>query len=129
MITRRLILTLVTTGAIAISACGADDGGSGAGSSPSTAPAGESAATGDGVRISMKGIAFVPKSVTVKVGQKITWVNDEGVEHNVVADSGAEFKSELFGQDGTFEYTPDKAGTIKYECTIHPGMDGTIVVQ
>jgi len=129
MITKRLILTLAATSAFAISGCGSDDGGSDAGSTPGTTPAGEPAPTGDGVRISMKGIAYVPESVTVKVGQKITWVNDEGVDHNVVANSGADFKSELFGQDGTFEYTPDKAGTIKYECTVHPGMDGTVVVQ
>ncbi len=128
MISKRLILTLVATSALAISGCGSDDGSSDAGSTPGT-PAGEPAATGDGVRISMKNIAYVPESVTVKVGQKITWVNDEGVDHNVVANSGADFKSELFGQDGTFEYTPDKAGTIKYECTVHPGMDGTVVVQ
>ena len=32
-------------------------------------------------------------------------------------------------KDGTFDFTPDKAGTIKYECTIHPGMTATITVQ
>ena len=28
----------------------------------------------------------------------------------------------------TFEYTPTKAGTIDYVCTIHPGQNGTITV-
>ena len=129
MILKRLILILAVSSALVVTGCGSGDDASDSGSTPGTSPAGEPAATGDGVRVSMKGIAYVPESVTVKVGQKITWVNDEGVDHNVVANSGADFKSELFGQDGTFEYTPDKAGTIKYECTVHPGMDGTVVVQ
>jgi plastocyanin len=76
----------------------------------------------------MKNIAFNPDAVTVKAGQTITWVDDEPVEHNVVATGGADFKSEVFGQDGTFEFTPKKAGEITYECTLHPGMDGKITV-
>jgi plastocyanin len=76
----------------------------------------------------MKNIAFAPTSVTVKVGQKITWTNDDSVDHNVTAKSGASFASSNFGQGGTYSYTPTKAGTITYVCTIHPGMDGTIIV-
>ncbi len=92
------------------------------------APAPAPAATGP-VTISAKNIAFNPKEVTVKVGTKITWSMDEPVPHNVVADSGADFKSEILNQGQTFEYTPKKAGTIEYECTLHPGMVGTITVQ
>ena len=77
----------------------------------------------------MQNIAFDPKSVTVKVGQKITWTNDDTTDHNVTADSGADFKSDAHGQGSTFEFTPDKAGTIAYECTLHPGMKATITVQ
>ena len=45
-----------------------------------------------------------------------------------MAQSGADFKSDDFGKGGTFSYTPDKAGTIKYTCTLHSGMDGTLEV-
>lgn len=86
------------------------------------------AATGP-VTISMKNIAFTPKTVTVKVGTKITWSMDEPIPHDVVADSGATFKSKILNEGQTFEYTPKKAGTIQYECTLHPGMVGTITVQ
>lgn len=77
----------------------------------------------------MQNIAFAPKSTTVKVGQKVTWTNDDQTDHNVTSDSGASFKSKDFGNGGTFSFTPEKAGTIKYVCTIHPGMDGTLTVQ
>jgi plastocyanin len=76
----------------------------------------------------MQNIAFDPASVTVKVGQTVTWVNDDSVTHNVTAQSGAAFKSNNFGQGGTYSFKATKPGTIKYVCTLHPGMDGTLIV-
>ncbi|MCW3041684.1 MAG: hypothetical protein JWM31_3589, partial [Solirubrobacterales bacterium] len=93
------------------------------------APAAAAPAASGGVAIGMKDIQFDPTSVTVKVGQKITWTNKEAIEHNVVADSGADFSSDTFGEHRTYSYTPTKAGTITYECSIHPGMNGTIIVR
>jgi plastocyanin len=92
------------------------------------APAAAPAATGP-VTISAKDIAFNPKTVTVKAGTKITWSMDEPIPHNVVANSGADFKSEILNEGQTFEFTPKEPGTIEYECTLHPGMVGTITVQ
>jgi plastocyanin len=123
---RRILLGLCAVLALAAAGCGGgDDGGS-----TSSAPAAtSSSSSGGGVAIKLANIAFDPKAVTVKVGQKITWTNDDSTDHNVTADSGADFKSDDFGKGGTFDFTPDKAGTIKYECTIHPGMTATITVQ
>ncbi|HKP89938.1 MAG TPA: plastocyanin/azurin family copper-binding protein [Thermoleophilaceae bacterium] len=64
-----------------------------------------------------------------KVGQKVTWTNDETVDHNVTAKSGAKFMSKAFGGGGSYSYTPRAAGTIRYVCTLHPGMDGVLVVE
>jgi plastocyanin len=124
---RRILLVLCGIVALAAAGCGgSDDGGSSTGSAPAAT---SSSSSGGGVAIKMANIAFDPKAVTVKVGQKITWTNDDSTDHNVTADSGADFKSDNFGKDGTFEFTPDKAGTIAYECTLHPGMKATITVQ
>jgi plastocyanin len=95
-------------------------------STAAKAPA--SSSGGGGTAVDMKNIAFSPKAVTVKVGQKITWTNQDSVDHNVTATAGASFHSSNFGQGGTYSFTPTKAGTIKYVCTIHPGMDATITV-
>ena len=76
----------------------------------------------------MQNIAFDPKDVTVKVGQKVTWTNDDSVDHNVTSQSGESIKSDNFGKGATFSFTPTKAGTIKYVCTIHPGMTATLTV-
>ena len=99
--------------------CGSDDEGSAA----PAAPAGEN-------QVGMKDLKFVPAAITVKAGDTITWTNQESVPHNVVnAEEGEQPKSELFNEGGTYEFTPKEPGEIKYVCTIHPGMEGTITVE
>jgi plastocyanin len=124
---RRILPALCAVVALAVAGCGGGDDSSS--SSSSSTPAASSSSSGGGVAIKMANIAFDPKAVTVKVGQKITWTNDDSTNHNVTADSGADFKSKDFGKGAAFDFTPDKAGTIKYECTLHPGMTATITVQ
>jgi plastocyanin len=123
------IPAVLATVGLALAGCGGGGGGSTTGSS-TPAPTTTSGGSGGGgvVAVTMKNIAFSPQSVDVKVGQEIDWTNDDSVAHNVVATSGASFRSSDFGQGGTFSYIPTRAGTIDYVCTIHPGMDGTIVV-
>ena len=95
---------------------------------PATSTAAAPAAASGTLAVGMKNIQFSPKSVTAKVGQTVKWTNDDTVGHNVIATSGATFKSSTVGQGGTYSFKASKAGTIQYVCTIHPGMTGTIVV-
>lgn len=102
---------------------------SGPAPAPTSTPAPKTGAAASGtVAIKMQSIQFSPKSVTAKVGQTVKWTNDDSVAHNVTAKSGETFKSSTFGPGGTYSYKLDKAGTITYVCTIHPGMEGTITV-
>jgi plastocyanin len=123
---RGILLALCAVVALAAAGCGGSDNGGSTSSAPASTSS--SSSSGGGVAIKMQNIAFDPKAVTVKVGQKITWTNDDSTDHNVTANSGADFKSDNFGKGGTFSFTPTKAGTIKYVCTIHPGMDATVTV-
>ncbi len=128
---RGILLALCAIVALAAAGCGSSNSsstssGSSSGSS-STAAASSSSSSG-GVAIKMQNIAFDPKAVTVKVGQKVTWTNDDSVDHNVTSKSGESIKSDNFGKGGTFSFTPTKAGTISYVCTIHPGMVATLTV-
>jgi plastocyanin len=136
------IAVACTALALALGACGKDDesqtgrDGGGDGATVTTNPTpeagtstqSESAESNDIVSIAMKDIKFVPHDAEVKVGQKVTWTNEDTAPHNVTAQKGADFKSETINKDGTFEYTPKKAGTIDYVCTIHPGQDGRLIV-
>jgi plastocyanin len=129
-----LALALGACGKDKESSSGRDAGGDGATVTTNPTPqAGTStqkpaAKSNDIVSVSMKNIAFVPHDITVKVGQKITWTNDDTPPHNVTATKGANFASDTINPGGTFDYTPTKAGTIDYVCTIHSGQDGQIVV-
>lgn len=117
--------------AAGIAGCGGDKSSSDNPAPLTQAPAGtKTAATESGgtVDIGMKNIRFDPESQKVSVGQKVIWTNKDTVDHNVTATDGANFESEDFGKDGTYEFTPKKAGTIQYTCTLHPGMDGTLTV-
>jgi len=124
---RRILVALcaVVPLALGLAACG---GSSGGGSTSASTSAPSSSSSGGGVQIKMQNIQFSPKDTTVKVGDKVTWTNDDNTDHNVTAESGADFKSKDFGNGGTFSFTADKAGTIKYVCTIHPGMTATLTV-
>jgi plastocyanin len=123
---RRLCLLALLL-ALGLAACGGDDdegngGSDGGGASAGSCPSGA-------VVIDMVDIKFDPAEATAGVGQEICWINEDEIDHNAVAESGADFESELFGKGETFTATVDSPGTVEYVCTIHPGMDGTITVE
>jgi plastocyanin len=124
---RRIALLLAALALLA-AGCGGDDESSAPAKKPTPAPqntGGGGTASSDKVEITMKNIQFAPSEATVKVGQQVVWTNEDDAPHNVV---GGDIKSETFGKGETFSYTPEKAGTIDYVCTIHPGMDGKLTV-
>ena len=124
---RRLLLLPLT--AVLLTGCGSSgDSATDTAAAPAAKPA--AAAKSAPGQISMiDALKFTPAAITVKVGQKITWTNTGSIPHNVVAEKGATFQSDTFGKGKTFSYTPTKAGTISYVCTIHPGMEGTVTVS
>jgi plastocyanin len=73
--------------------------------------------------------AFDPKAVNIKVGQAVEWDwQDPSSSHTVTADNGS-FDSGLCSQGTKFVQTFSSAGTVTYKCTIHAGMQGTVVVS
>jgi plastocyanin len=114
-----------SAGSVATTAVAATSGGSTESTTGSTAAR---ATGGQTVTVVMTNRAYDPQQVTVKVGDTVTWVNQDAPQHDVVADNG-EFKSQLFDKGQSFSYTFTKAGTYPYHCSIHPGMTGTVIVQ
>ena len=78
--------------------------------------------------VSIAGMAFKPATLTVKMGTKITWTNNDGFAHTVTSDDGSTFSSGNVAAAGVFTFTPSAAGTINYHCNIHSGMTATITV-
>lgn len=71
--------------------------------------------------------SFSPNPVKVKVGETVTWINDDSGRHTVTSKDGV-FDSGMMGKGQSFSYTFDKAGEYPYSCSPHPKMVGTVVV-
>jgi len=67
---------------------------------------------------------FGPRAIQVPVGTTVTWQWMGEEEHNVVGDA---FESPT-QRDGAFAYTFEEPGTHGFECTLHFGMTGEVVV-
>lgn len=80
--------------------------------------------------VKMIGMKFVPKSVEIKVGDKIRWINKSNSRHNVIAKTG-DFESSMLAKGQVFEMVFSKTGEYKYFCRPHRlmGMKGTIIVK
>jgi plastocyanin len=98
------------------------------GSSTTTTGGATTTAVQPGEQVTIRNLAFDPQNVTVKVGEAVTWTNEDSMTHTVVADNG-EFQSENLVSGAAFIFTFDTAGTFAYHCSIHPTMTGTVVVQ
>ncbi len=119
MTVRRLIPLLMLPVLAAAAGCGGSD------DSAASAPADCAQPC-----VVMQDNEYVPRDVTVRPGQTITWVNADSVVHNVVnAQEGEAPESALFGEGRTYRYAPRERGRIDYVCTVHPGMEGSITVE
>ena len=78
--------------------------------------------------VTIQNYAFSPATLTVKVGDKVTWTNQDSVGHSATADDNS-FDTGVIAQGQSGSTTFSKAGTYTYHCSVHPSMHGTIVVQ
>jgi len=85
-------------------------------------------ATLNGITINIANFAFSPNNLNIKVGDKVTWTNNDSVTHHVVSDTGV-FDSGDMSQGQAFNFTFNTAGSYSYHCSIHPEMTGTIIVK
>jgi plastocyanin len=130
---RRLALLLLSF-ALLPAACG---GGEDSVDQPNADPTmgGESAedssgggSTAEGTReVVMKNFKFEPNELTVKVGQSVTWRNEDEAKHDAYSEENGLDTNDI-GKGGDVTFQPDKAGTINYICSIHPQMKGTLTV-
>jgi plastocyanin len=82
-----------------------------------------------GNRIEIKDFAFNPPTITVKSGEKITWINRDEEPHTIVSVEKQFKKSSALDTDQEFTITAGAPGTYTYYCSVHPKMTGTIVVE
>jgi plastocyanin len=79
------------------------------------------------VTIDIKAFMFEPKDLTVAVGTRVTWVNDDQIPHTV-AQSQKLFRSAALDTNDSFSWVFDKPGEFEYFCALHPQMVGRVLV-
>jgi hypothetical protein len=75
---------------------------------------------------------FHHSTLEIEAGQTVIWVNTDGVPHTITAGrSGAAnggFDSLLIGAGQTYSHRFEVVGEFEFTCTVHPQMNGTIIV-
>jgi LPXTG-motif cell wall-anchored protein len=70
---------------------------------------------------------FAPATLTIHVGDTITWINNGPAPHTATAKDGS-FDTGILKKGQSGSHTFSSAGTFAYFCTVHPFMHGTVVV-
>ncbi|HEX3912275.1 MAG TPA: cupredoxin family copper-binding protein [Steroidobacteraceae bacterium] len=78
--------------------------------------------------IQVKDFMFMPTTLTIIAGERVTWVNKDDEPHTVVSDTGL-FRSGAMDTGESFSFKFDRPGTYHFTCSIHPRMVGSIVVK
>jgi plastocyanin len=125
---KTLMLTVALAAVLPLGCSGAAQGGTEATSSELATPA--SPARGDSVAIQT--FRFTPGTLDVAAGSRVTWTNEDDIEHTVTAgapqrETGS-FEESLDGAGTTFAFTFGEPGIYPYFCDIHSVMRGTIHV-
>lgn len=69
---------------------------------------------------------YDPPSVIIDPGQTLTWTNKDHDNHSA---TGATFDTGIIAPGATVKITFTEPGTFRYQCVVHPEMEGEVVVR
>jgi len=78
--------------------------------------------------IHIDNFTFTPRDITVKRGTTLTWFNDDDIPHAIAANDKT-FRSKAMDTEQKFAFTFSEAGTYEYFCSLHPRMQGKVIVK
>jgi LPXTG-motif cell wall-anchored protein len=94
---------------------------------PATRPVRPRAVAAADGSVTIRDFSFGPATVTVGVGDSVTWRNGGPSSHTATATDGG-FDTGLLSEGESGTATFDEAGTFSYLCEPHPSMRGTVRV-
>ncbi len=75
---------------------------------------------------------YIPSTVTVESGKQVIWVNEDSAFHSVTSGLYDEptdlFDSGHLDPSESFAFEFKESGTYDYFCTLHPWMEGQVMV-
>lgn len=116
---RRRVLALLPV-LVALAACGSDDAGT---TTPTPTP------TPGRYEVVTIGLTFSPTTLTVPRGATVNFVFAPSPAHNAIFAKVTGAPADiLVTQNQTVQRTFATTGTFRFDCTLHPGMKGEVVV-
>ncbi|HET7677286.1 MAG TPA: hypothetical protein VFK38_05480 [Candidatus Limnocylindrales bacterium] len=118
--------SLLAGGSLALLAIALGGGVVTAGGGCHARPATANTGAAPGADVAIAGCAFGPVILHVVPGSDVTWRNDDRGTHAV---TGVGWGSvEELGHGDTASYRFNEPGIYPYQCYLHPGMSGAVVV-
>jgi len=82
------------------------------------------------VTVVIRGFKFDPETVTVNQGDTVEWKNEDIVPHTATEGvAKPAFDSGTIQVGAMWRYVARNKGTYNYTCTLHPNMEGKLIVQ
>jgi plastocyanin len=78
--------------------------------------------------VTIEGMQFKPAALTVRRGERITWVNKDLFPHTATGPQGT-FDSTSIPAGASWSFVAVEAGTVTYTCAFHPTMKATLTVR
>ena len=78
--------------------------------------------------VTIEGMQFEPAALTVRRGDRITWVNKDLFPHTATGPNGT-FDSTSIAASGSWSFVAAESGTLAYTCAFHPTMKATLTVR
>lgn len=77
--------------------------------------------------VTIEEMQFKPAELTVKVGDSIVWVNKDMFPHTATSKAEA-FDSQQIDPGQSWTYRVVTKGAGPYICSLHPTMEGTLLI-
>ena len=110
------VALVLATGAVALTSDRAGSSEQSAGASPAASPAKQAD------RVEIKEFKYQPVEVKVKVGTKVTFLNDDTAAHTATSKASGAFDSGSIRRGQSKTVVLKKTGSYDYYCAFHPFM-------
>ena len=81
-------------------------------------------------QVTIDNFSFSPAELAVAAGTRVTWTNRDDIPHTAVdRDDPRRMKSPPLDTGESFAFTFERPGTYRYFCSLHPHMQGTVIVR
>ena len=79
--------------------------------------------------VDISSTSFTPMTISVKVGQAVEWTNMDTANHSIASDTGLFKSKQILGNNDSFSYVFNKAGTYTYHDDFNTKLAGIVIVK